>query len=40
MEAGDATVSVDLLMRSLIAMGATPKDLARAIRTTAKAVAV
>jgi ribosome-binding protein aMBF1 (putative translation factor) len=40
MEAGDATVSVDLLMRSLIAMGATPKDLARAISSPPKAVAV
>lgn len=40
MEAGDRTVSVDLLMRSLIAMGATRRDLARAIGTPSKAVAV
>jgi hypothetical protein len=40
MEAGDTTVSVDLLMRSLIAMGATPKDLARALTAAPKAVAV
>lgn len=40
MEAGDTTVSVDLLMRSLIAMGATPKDLARALTIPPKAVAV
>jgi predicted XRE-type DNA-binding protein len=31
MEAGDASVSIDLLIRSLLAMGATHKDLARAI---------
>ena len=29
MEAGDSSVSVDLLMRSLFAIGATPKDLAK-----------
>ena len=40
MEAGDTTVSVDLLMRSLIAMGATPKDLARALTAAPKDVAV
>ena len=32
MEAGDASVSVDLLVRSLFALGATPKDLAQTIR--------
>ena len=32
MEAGDASVSVDLLVRSLFAIGARPKDLAKAIR--------
>lgn len=31
LEAGDPTVSLDLLVRSLIALGATKKDLARAI---------
>jgi len=30
-ETGDASVSLDLLIRSLIAMGATRKDLARII---------
>lgn len=31
MEAGDPGVSVDLLMKSLLALGASPGDLARAI---------
>ncbi len=31
MEAADPTVSVDLLVRSLLRLGATPKDIARAI---------
>ena len=31
MEAGDASVSVDLLVRSLLALGATSRELARAI---------
>jgi DNA-binding XRE family transcriptional regulator len=31
MEAGDPSVSIDLLIRSLLAMGATPKDLAQVI---------
>ncbi len=31
MEAADPTVSVDLLVRSLLKLGATPKDIARAI---------
>jgi DNA-binding XRE family transcriptional regulator len=31
MEAGDPTVSIDLLMRSLIALGASRRDLARII---------
>ena len=34
MEAGDPTVSIDLLIRSLLAMGATHKDLARTISTS------
>ena len=31
METADATVSIDLLIRSLLAIGASPKDIARAI---------
>ncbi|PCJ28214.1 MAG: transcriptional regulator [SAR86 cluster bacterium] len=31
MEAGDPSVSIDLLVKSLIALGASPKDLANAI---------
>jgi len=31
METGDAAVSIDLLVRSLLAIGASPKDIARAI---------
>ncbi|MBS1914067.1 MAG: helix-turn-helix domain-containing protein [Bacteroidetes bacterium] len=31
-EAGDPSVSLDLLIRGLLALGATPRDLARAIR--------
>ena len=31
MESGDASVSVDLLVRSLLQLGAKPKDIARAI---------
>jgi predicted XRE-type DNA-binding protein len=31
MEAADPTVSVDLLLRSLLKLGAKPKDIARAI---------
>jgi len=31
METGDATVSIDLLVRSLLAIGASPKDIGRAI---------
>jgi predicted XRE-type DNA-binding protein len=31
MEAGDPSVSIDLLIRSLLALGASPKDLAKAI---------
>jgi hypothetical protein len=29
MEAGDKSVSVDLLLRSLFALGATPRELAK-----------
>ena len=31
MEAGDASVSVDLLLRSLLALGATPRDIASSL---------
>ena len=31
MEAGDPSVSIDLLIKSLFALGASPKDLAKAI---------
>jgi hypothetical protein len=31
MEGGDQTVSIDLLIRSLLALGASNRDLARAI---------
>jgi transcriptional regulator with XRE-family HTH domain len=31
MEAGDPSVSLDLLLRSLVALGAAPRDIARAI---------
>ena len=36
MEAGDPSVSIDLLVRSLLAMGASHKDLARAIAHDSK----
>ena len=38
MEAGDATVSMDLLVRSLLASGATRKEVARIIATPKKRV--
>lgn len=31
MEAGDPSVSIDLLIKSLLALGASPKDLAKVI---------
>jgi transcriptional regulator with XRE-family HTH domain len=31
MEAGDPSVSMDLLVRSLLSLGATPKEIAEAI---------
>jgi len=31
MEAGDPSVSIDLIMKSLLAFGASPKDVAKAI---------
>ena len=33
MEAGDPSVSIDLLIRSLLALGATPKSVARFIQS-------
>jgi len=33
MEAGDPSVSIDLLMKSLLALGASPKQLAKTIST-------
>ena len=33
MEAGDPSVSLDLLIRALLAVGAAPRDIARAIST-------
>ncbi len=39
MEAADPTVTVDLLVRSLFALGASPSDIARAIVQSKKAVA-
>jgi DNA-binding XRE family transcriptional regulator len=38
MEAGDPSVSIDLLMKSLLALGASPKELARTISMTSGAV--
>jgi DNA-binding XRE family transcriptional regulator len=35
MEAGDPSVSLDLLVRGLLAVGATPKDIARTLSTRA-----
>jgi len=32
MEAADASVSLDLMMRSLLSIGATPRDIAKLIR--------
>ena len=36
MEAGDRSVSLDLLVRSLLAIGATRRDLAKMIEVSAK----
>lgn len=36
MEAGDPTVSIDLLIRALLAMGATQRDLAKAVAPASK----
>jgi hypothetical protein len=37
MEAGDKTVSLDLLVRSLLVMGATNRELARIISAPGRA---
>ena len=39
MEAADPTVSVDLLLRGLFALGATPKDVAKALRAGSSSAA-
>ena len=39
MEAADSTVSMDLLVRALVAFGATPRDIAKALRREAGAAA-
>ena len=39
MEAADATVSIDLLLRALFALGAKPKDVATAIQKQATVAA-
>lgn len=39
MEAADAAVSIDLLLRALFALGAKPRDVAMAIRKQATAAA-
>jgi DNA-binding XRE family transcriptional regulator len=40
MEAGDPSVSLDLLLRSLLSLGAKPRDIAKAIERKKVAVAV
>jgi predicted XRE-type DNA-binding protein len=39
MEAGDRTVSIDLLMKALVALGATPRDVGRALQRRSSKVA-
>lgn len=39
-EGGDASVSVELLVRAMLATGATPKEIGKAIAVAEKAVAV
>jgi Helix-turn-helix domain len=39
MEAADPSVSVDLLLRALYALGATPQDVAKALRKSSGGVA-
>jgi hypothetical protein len=36
MEAADASVSADLLIRSLLALGSTPQELGRAVATAGR----
>ena len=38
-EAGDRTVSIDLLMKALVALGATPRDVGKALQHRATRVA-
>lgn len=38
MEAGDASVSLDLLVRALLGLGATPNDIARAMQRSRERV--
>ena len=40
MEAGDPTVSFDLLFRSLLLLGARPRDVARALTAASQPVAI
>jgi predicted XRE-type DNA-binding protein len=39
MEAGDVSVSLDLLFKALVGLGATPQDLAKAITARGRAAA-
>ncbi len=39
MEAADRTVSIDLLVRGLVVLGARPRDIANALRRTSGAAA-
>jgi DNA-binding XRE family transcriptional regulator len=39
MEAADPTVTLDLLLRGLLVLGATPRDLARALQRSTRRVA-
>ena len=40
MEAADPTVTIDLLLRALYALGATPRDIATALRRSGDLMAV
>ena len=39
MEAGDRTVSIDLLMKALVALGATPQEVGKALQRRSGGVA-
>ena len=39
MEAADPTVSLELLLRALLILGATPRDVAKVVRSTRPSVA-